>query len=137
MSHVAMVIMNRVNNPRWWGHDIESVCKAPYQFSCWLESDPNLAKMKEVTTADPQFRAALSIAGQAIAGKLDDATENADSYYALSMREPPIWAAKAAKTLADGFHQFCRTELPAKVEHCDVSPVSVNATVAAGEEKTG
>ena len=35
MAAVAHVVLNRAAHPRWWGHDIISVCRAPEQFSCW------------------------------------------------------------------------------------------------------
>jgi len=49
---VAWVIKNRADNPRWWGKTIEEVCLKKYQFSCWLESDPNKAKMDKLTEED-------------------------------------------------------------------------------------
>ena len=112
MRHVASVILNRVRHPRWWGHDIPSVCQAPYQFSCWLRSDPNRAKLLAVTDADPMFRVALTVGAVAIAGTLEDETDGADSYYAMSMPAPPSWAERATRTFSDGWHVFCRVELP-------------------------
>lgn len=112
MSHVANVVMNRVAHPRWWGNDTISVCKTPWQFSCWNKSDPNRAKLEAVTSDDPMFAAALRIAAQAIAGRLPDATDGADSYYAQSMMRPPAWSQRATRTFSDGWHVFCRVELP-------------------------
>ena len=112
MSHVAMVVMNRVNHPRWWGHDVVSVCQAPYQFSCWLRSDPNRSKLLAVTDSDPVFNQALNIAVAAVAGTLQDVTDGADSYYAISMASPPSWTERATKTFADNWHAFYRVELP-------------------------
>lgn len=111
MQHVASVILNRANNPRWWGTDIVSVCQKPWQFSCWNESDLNRAKLLAVTEADPEFRTAMFIACQA--GSLPDLTGGADSYYALSMAEPPAWVSRAVRTMTDGWHAFYRVELPA------------------------
>lgn len=111
MQHVASVILNRANNPRWWGDDVISVCQKPRQFSCWNEQDPNREKLLAVTEADPEFRTAMFIALQA--HQLPDLTGGADSYYALSMATPPTWAAKATRTMVDGWHAFYRTELPA------------------------
>jgi N-acetylmuramoyl-L-alanine amidase len=133
MQHVAMVIMNRARNPRWWGQDVPTVCLAPSQFSCWLRSDPNLPKLKAVTDADPAFREALAIAESAMAGTLADETEDADSYWALSMPQPPAWAPRAAKTISDGWHQFCRVELPAPKSHPEAAPISWASTVPSYE----
>lgn len=127
MRNVAAVIMNRVHHPRWWGNDVVSVCLAPEQFSCWNKNDPNLPKLKKVTAADPTFSVALGIAEAAIAGKLVDETNGADSYYAASMSRPPSWAARAVRTFADGWHLFFRVELPAERDQPDAAPVSVHA----------
>jgi N-acetylmuramoyl-L-alanine amidase len=113
MKHVASVILNRAAHPRWWGHDVVSVCLKPYQFSCWNSKDPNLPKLSRVTVADRQFSDARYIASQALAGRLVDETGGADSYYALSSRNPPSWIAKATHTMSDGFHAFWRVELHA------------------------
>ena len=106
MKNVASVILNRAANPSWWGASIVSVCTAPYQFSCRNMNDPNRAKMLAVTMADPEFAVATRIADLAVSGALPDATGGADSYYALSMHNPPSWAATARRTYADGWHAF-------------------------------
>lgn len=108
MWDVACVIMNRVAHPRWWGHDIISVCRDPWQFSCWNPSDPNLAKLETVTEADPQFADALDIAQRAAAGKLPDRTNGATSYYDKRMAVPPKWAVGRTPCYAEGHHLFFR-----------------------------
>lgn len=112
MKHVAMVILNRVHHPRWWGTGVIGVCQAPYQFSCWNKNDPNRAKIEAVTDTDPIFVQAIAIATQAIAGNLPDVTSGADSYFALSMAQPPTWIERATKTYQDAWHAFYRVELP-------------------------
>lgn len=92
MTSVANVIVNRANNPGWWGTDIRSVCLAPEQFSCWNGNDPNRSQMLALTPESPQFPLALSIADQAIAGTLVDITNSSTYYYAASMPKPPKWA---------------------------------------------
>jgi hypothetical protein len=126
MRRVINVHMNRVRNPRWWGHDIMSVCLAPEQFSCRNVGDPNRAKLLAVTDADPEFRVALNLAWQAIANKLPDLTNGADSYWAVSMPHPPAWASRAARTVCDGWHQFARVELPAPSGEPEAPPVSIH-----------
>ena len=113
MEAVAAVISNRVHNPRWWGQDWVTVCKHPWQFSCWNLSDPNLAKITVVNGSDPTFVTATLVAENAINGRLADSTGGADSYYALGTPEP-AWAAIAVHTVTIGRHAFYRTEL--KVE---------------------
>lgn len=48
---------------------------------------------------DPQWLEAMSLAGQAVAGTLEDITEGATSYYALTMATPPYWAASMTHTV--------------------------------------
>lgn len=42
MLAVGAVIRERVLRPGWWGRDWETVCRKPWQFSCWNPDDPNL-----------------------------------------------------------------------------------------------
>lgn len=42
---VATVILERVDKQGWMGKDIEEVCLMPFQFSCYLVSDPNRPKL--------------------------------------------------------------------------------------------
>jgi spore germination cell wall hydrolase CwlJ-like protein len=108
MQAVANVIMNRTKKPCWWGHDVVSVCRTPYQFSCWNRGDPNLPKLLKVDGHDPAFVLALQIAEQAVAGKLPDITGGADSYANLSVCNPN-WAACSRVTARIGRHTFfCR-----------------------------
>lgn len=124
MRHVASVVVNRVKNPRWWGHDIISVCKAPWQFSCWNCDDPNFPKLISLRVEDPLYSTALKIADTAISGKLVDETGGADSYYAKSMKKAPSWTVRAVHTYSDEWHSFWRVELPAPSGHPDSPNVS-------------
>lgn len=108
MQAVASVIINRAADPCWWGEDVASCCTHPYQFSCWLADDPNREKLLAVTDADPQFREALAIAADAIAGRLVDQTGGADSYYAAGT-PTPRWAVGLTPTAVIGQHRFYRT----------------------------
>lgn len=110
LSYVCNVIMNRAAHPRWWGNTPVSVCLDPYQFSCWLADDPNLPKLKTVTTADQDFRLALQIATEALAGGLPDATGLADSYYDTSI-PAPSWARNKTPVLVYKDFRFYRLEL--------------------------
>lgn len=91
MTAVASVVMNRVDHPRWWGHDVEGVCRTPWQFSCWNANDPNLPKLLRVDTTDGIFCSAMTIAAEAVGRTLQDPTNGATSYYDVSI-PPPRWA---------------------------------------------
>lgn len=105
MQAVANVIMNRVARPGWWGSDVQSVCLASQQFSCWLPGDPNLVRMVHVTNADPQFSLAQQIAEAAVTGNLSDVTGGATSYYNPSVVNPS-WASSMTVTAQIGHHVF-------------------------------
>lgn len=93
MQAVANVIQNRLaSGIRWWGHTLRTICLARWQFSCWNATDPNRPKLLAVPQDDPQFRAALQLADQVLAGTLPDITNGATSYFAPAMgRKPPAW----------------------------------------------
>lgn len=110
MEAVAAVIANRARNPRWWGHDIISVCRKPHQFSCWNTGDPNLPKMLCVTPDDQAFSQALAIAERAVFGDLPDTTGGADSCADLRFCQPD-WATPDKMTVKIGNQTFFKVEL--------------------------
>lgn len=110
MQAVLNVIANRAKTPGWWGHDVLSVSKARWQFSCWNDGDPNQKKALAVTDEDPLFRAALTLAKRAVAGTLPDITGGADSYYALGTPRPR-WATNRQPLKVIGHHAFYRIGL--------------------------
>lgn len=109
MEAVASVIMHRAQNPRWWGTDVVSCCQKPHQFSCWNPGDPNRIKMLRVTEQDPAFATALAVARDALAERLADRTQGADSYANLGICSP-AWAESNKMTCKIGDHTFFRIE---------------------------
>jgi len=110
---VACVIANRVaiaekgRGPRMFGTGtFESACRFPYQFSCWLPSDPNLEKLKSVTEDDRAFRVCMGIAEIAVSGNLEDITVSATHYHTKQIK--PAWAAGKAPCATIGNHLFYR-----------------------------
>jgi spore germination cell wall hydrolase CwlJ-like protein len=106
MYAIACVVMNRVNNPTWWGDTIVNVCTKPFQFSCWLPNDPNRPKLIAVTNSDPQFATALGIAATAANGTLVDITNGSTHYFNLLMPHAPEWASGRTPTKIIGTHAF-------------------------------
>jgi spore germination cell wall hydrolase CwlJ-like protein len=91
MEAVAGVIMNRVAQQTWFRLTPYEVCHKPYQFSCWLQDDPNYPKLIAVTTDDPQFALACDIAQSATQPNWMDMTDGALSYYSTTI-PAPSWA---------------------------------------------
>lgn len=104
MQAVANVIINRANNPGWWGRNIIDVCLAPKQFSAWNRDDPNYAKVQSVTAENPSFKTALDIAARAVAGTLPDITGGATSYHTTAIN--PYWADDGKLLTVIGAHKF-------------------------------
>ena len=107
MQAVCNVVMNRVKKGGWYGLTPEDVCLKPYQFSCWLKSDPNREKLLSVNESDQSFATAKTLAKQAVNGKLPDITRGATHYLALkSLSAVPSWT-KGMKVVASiGNHTF-------------------------------
>lgn len=109
MEAVAAVIMNRANNPRWWGRDVVSVCLKPWQFSAWNIDDANRRQLLAVTETNAEFRIALEIADAALAGRLVDETNNADHFHTVTVS--PLWSRGRRPVASIGRHRFFRIEL--------------------------
>jgi len=107
---VAAVVLNRVarakerNGQYWWGNSVETVCRKPWQFSCWNDTDPNAAKLRQVGPADRQFRICIRIARRAIGGSLDDPTGGATHYHRRGSL--PAWARRVDPSAEIGHHLF-------------------------------
>lgn len=105
---VANVIMNRVKKGGWYGATPAEVCKKKYQFSCWLENDPNYKKLINVDSSDRQFVQCLDVAQKAINGEIGDNTGGATEYHTKDIK--PNWNYnKLQKTASIGDHIFYKT----------------------------
>lgn len=114
---VAWVILNRYNSPiAWWKTEkgdgipdgtIAAVCRDPYQFSCWLDGDPNLPRLLNVTEADPTFKECLEICRAVLEGRVPDPTQGAMWYYANYI-DRPSWVTDLKPTVKIGRHIFLK-----------------------------
>lgn len=108
MIAVANVVVNRVNSDiTWWGTDIYTVCRKPWQFSCWNANDPNRPLILNLSSG-VLYDMCKEIATLAVDGELPDTTNGATSYYAKSMPEPPKWAIGLTPCAAIGSQLFFR-----------------------------
>lgn len=115
MAAVAAVIVNRMlasarliergRRAAWWGGpDAVSVCRAPWQFSCWNLGDANRAKLDALAPDAAVLLPARTIADAALDGRLGDPTFGADHYHTRAVR--PAWARGRRPVIAIGRHQF-------------------------------
>lgn len=111
---VGHVAFNRSKHPRWWGRNLLEVILRPYQFSCFLSSDPNRNKLllplkyESAETWDECFLTACGI----LSGELPDNTENSDHYFDDSI-PAPRWAVEDKFVKTMGRLSFYRLELEA------------------------
>jgi len=111
---VAWVIYNRFKKPGWWSRHkddvpddtLAAVCKDPYQFSCWLESDPNRAKLLAVKDTDPAFRDCLLAVAGVLSGNFYDPTNGSNHYHTKGIG--PKWAEGQTPVAYVGNHVFYR-----------------------------
>ena len=94
MQSVLNVLFNRAQK-RGTTMGIEAT--RPWQFSSMTApGDAQLILYPQ--TGDVQFATALEMAQEASNGTLQDITGGATSYYAVSMPQPPAWAAEMTQT---------------------------------------
>jgi len=109
LEAVANVIINRCKISKdkekfWWGNDLISICKKPYQFSCWNSDDPNKEKIEKITHEDKMFSTCLRIARKAIAGAIKDKTLGSTHYHHKDIE--PYWAKDLIPETEIGNHLF-------------------------------
>ena len=108
MNAVLNVIMNRVKKGGWYGLTPKEVCLKKYQFSCWLDSDPNKAKLLAVDESDEDFATAKYLSTLAYNGELPDITKGATNYLNLATlgENVPSWTKDLKQTTTIGQHTF-------------------------------
>lgn len=116
MQAVCNTMQNRLaSGILWWGQTLREVAIHPWQYSCWLTDDPNRHKLFSISTDDPQYAIAMSLAANALAGVLPDIVHGADSYYADTLPKPPSWVKGLTPCAQIGPHLFFVTiEKPAE-----------------------
>lgn len=110
---VANVIKNRSIRRK---QSIYDVVLAPYQFSCWLESDPNRQKLDNVLSKwerfvehDELIRECLWVCFGVLNGLVSDNTNGADHYVArwlLASNKAPSWTKELYVSAIIGKHIF-------------------------------
>ncbi|GER92673.1 cell wall hydrolase [hot springs metagenome] len=111
MLAVASVILNRAQNPSWWGSDIKSVILKKWQFSCLNENDPNRKTLENIAS---DFQDSLNrlnmlrhcywVAKGLLEGFLTSNVGVATHYHTRSVS--PSWKEKLQKVTQIGDHIF-------------------------------
>lgn len=122
MIAVAAVIANRVKqarayvekngkpHPLFGDGSVRDCCQRPMQFSCWNEGDPNLPKLKAVTTADETFCWALYVTLGIFLGHQLDPTQGATHYVTDFLYDKAGWWRDMLRTTRESFggHVFLK-----------------------------
>ena len=88
---VAYSVLDRVANPRWWGHSIDEVVTKRWQYSSLTDPrDPQLS-WSWPTMKTPAWSTCFDSAMCAKNGTVPNPMPGADSYYDVSVFEPK-WA---------------------------------------------
>lgn len=105
MQAVANVIINRSLIGGWWGDNVISVAKKPWQFSVWNANDPNRPLIENMMPGDdPLFDVAYELAQKALDGDLPDITGGATHYHAEGWT--PDWRDPKKVVAVIGKHVF-------------------------------
>ena len=103
MLAVAHVICNRAEKGGWWGDTLETVCKKPWQFSCWNHSDPNREKLIDLDKKSDGYFQALSAVAMALVSD-DDPTHGSCHYHTKGLT--PNWSQGKTPAHRAGNHVF-------------------------------
>lgn len=117
---VCSVILERVDYREWDGKTIQEVCLMPFQFSCFLPTDPNFKILKMIAesweekyTNSLDLQACYHVASDLIEGIFPRTKEIAEShccqYLTTALRKSkycPKWVKKMKLVLVEGEHEF-------------------------------
>jgi len=108
---VAHVVLNRVKAKSYYGHTVKEVMLKAWQFSCFNENDPNLAKILALKPDNPGLADCQAVSDMALLGQSHDPTGGATHYHTTSIK--PSWANSKQMTLLCriGNHLFYRESL--------------------------
>lgn len=112
---VGSVILERVDHRGWDGDTIKEVCLMPWQFSCFLPSDPNSGDLAIIAlNFDARFscsyalRACWVVATGLIDGTIERTPEIAAHHVCqyCTTAVNPDWKTKMTRVATVGHHEF-------------------------------
>lgn len=108
---VGSVILERARRGGWYGRTIRDVILKPYQFSCFLKTDPNYPKLVRIAqqwddrmAANAALRDCFRIAQGLLNGDIDRSPEGATHYHTKGV--DPAWDDRMRFVAAIGNHDF-------------------------------
>lgn len=105
---VCFSVMNRVENPKWWGKTLGEVIAKKWQYSSMAApGDPNLIQYP--LPQDLSFKDALATVNAVLGGKVVNPVPRADSYWDDSIARPQ-WATDANFVCKIGAFSFHNTD---------------------------
>ncbi len=107
---VGSVILERFRCGGWYGATVSEVCLKPFQFSCYLPSDPNYAKLGAIAADyngalegnETLFRCHLLAVGL-IRGVIEP---NVLATHYATLATEPYWASSLTEVQIIGNHRF-------------------------------
>ena len=103
---VAWVIRNRQTlHPRWRSMTLQAICQQAYQFSCWLSTDVNRAKLIALSLETPGFSSCLLATIRVLTRATPCFVGKATHYYADTITAP-AWARGKTPVVQIGHHLF-------------------------------
>lgn len=120
---VAWVIRNRFETPGWWSkapriaaNTVAAVCRCPWQFSCWNESDPNRKRLDDPATQNrADYLAIRKLCFDVLSeSPMKDPTVGSDHYCTRAVADKTRWAQDRGPVAKIGNHYFYRIGLQGK-----------------------
>lgn len=118
---VLYVIINRLKNPGWWSRQngdgipddtLAAVCHDSHQFSCWLPSDPQSARLRNPKTLElPEVQRIRQWVARELLDPGTDPTGGADHYCTTKIVRYTRWAKGKVPIRVIGGHSFYKLGL--------------------------
>jgi N-acetylmuramoyl-L-alanine amidase len=108
---VAHVVLNRVKAKPCYGHSMKEVLLRASQFSCFNENDPNLVKILNLNSSNPDLAYCLAVADMALLVDNPDPSGGATHYHAAQVKPSWVGSPQMAFLCQIGNHLFYRESL--------------------------
>ena len=102
---IVWIMRTRAERGGWYGSDLSSVCKMPFQFTCRNRQNPNRKKLLALSHANPEYIACRSIVESVMAEEpAKNPTQEATHFTHKGVS--PYWAVGLTPCYEAGNHKF-------------------------------